>query len=125
MLSFERSEDRDWVVMNQPSHFDGNLFASQELLGMEQPSTIEISLTCLWVQVSDMPIDVHIDYIIRSLARKVGTLISYEEPSLLDPSEFVKIRVNIDVRSPSYSITHPQQPWGQNPKTSTSRFRKP
>lgn len=64
IFSFERTKDKDWVMSNQPWHFDGSLFAIRELLGMEQPSTIEISPECFWVRVYDIPIDTRTDTVI-------------------------------------------------------------
>lgn len=44
IFSFERENDRQWVLRNQPWHFDGHLFAIRVLTGMEQPSSMSISL---------------------------------------------------------------------------------
>ncbi|KAL8511376.1 hypothetical protein ACS0TY_017968 [Phlomoides rotata] len=43
MFSFELVSDRDWVLQNQPWHFDGFLFAIKEMAGHEQPSAIKLS----------------------------------------------------------------------------------
>ncbi|KAL8552178.1 hypothetical protein ACS0TY_001027 [Phlomoides rotata] len=37
IFSFERNEDREWVIRNQLWHFDNNLFLIRSLLGLEQP----------------------------------------------------------------------------------------
>ncbi|KAL8541281.1 hypothetical protein ACS0TY_002504 [Phlomoides rotata] len=38
IFNFELKEDRDWVLRNQPWHFDNALFAIKPLSGKEQPS---------------------------------------------------------------------------------------
>ncbi|KAL8504831.1 hypothetical protein ACS0TY_016135 [Phlomoides rotata] len=43
IFSFEREDDRDWAVRNQPWHFDNNLFFIKPLTDMEHPSQICIA----------------------------------------------------------------------------------
>lgn len=45
IFSFEKENDRQWVLWNQPWHFDGHLFTVYSLTGMEQSSPVSISTT--------------------------------------------------------------------------------
>lgn len=55
LFSFELAEDREWVIRNQPWHFDGHLFAIRALDGNEQPSSVSLSTISMWVRVLDFP----------------------------------------------------------------------
>lgn len=74
IFTFENGEDREWVIRNQPWHFDGFLFAIQALTGVEQPSSILISKATFWVRVYDLPLLCQNEKVILSIAGRVGTL---------------------------------------------------
>ncbi|KAL8539320.1 hypothetical protein ACS0TY_001080 [Phlomoides rotata] len=56
VFSFEKKTDRDWVIRNQPWHFDNYLFAVKPLSSMDQPSSSSITWVSLWVRFLDVPI---------------------------------------------------------------------
>lgn len=99
-FSFERAEDREWVLNNQPWHFDGALFAIRALSGKEQPSSIVLNTVSLWTRAHDIPMNFRSDCVIRSIANKIGTLECYEKCSDTDPSEYVRFKIQIDFKNP-------------------------
>ncbi|KAL8461674.1 hypothetical protein ACS0TY_032962 [Phlomoides rotata] len=103
MFSFESMVDREWVIQNQSWHFDINLFVVKPLLRSEQPSAIEIKEVSMWVRAHDLSLVGHTYSVIRSLAVKIGLLEQYEKPTFMDPSEFVRFKVIIDVSKPLIS----------------------
>ncbi|KAL8517859.1 hypothetical protein ACS0TY_009244 [Phlomoides rotata] len=56
IFTFGVEKDRDWVIRNQPWHFDGNLFVVKSLDGSEQPSTFTILRASLWARAYDLPL---------------------------------------------------------------------
>ncbi|KAL8527962.1 hypothetical protein ACS0TY_005684 [Phlomoides rotata] len=56
IFSFELGEDREWVIRNQPWHFDNALFAIKPLSGREQPLGISLTLASFWIRVYDLPL---------------------------------------------------------------------
>ncbi|KAL8500362.1 hypothetical protein ACS0TY_020099 [Phlomoides rotata] len=48
-------DDWEWVIRNQPWHFDNNFFAIRCLSGNEQPSTVVIDRAAFWVRAYDIP----------------------------------------------------------------------
>lgn len=65
IFCFEREDDTDWVLRNQPWHFEGFLFAIRKLIGTEQPSTFTISYASFWVRAYDLPIDCQTDDVVK------------------------------------------------------------
>lgn len=100
MFSFEMDDDRQWVLKNQPWHFDGYLFAIHALKGMEQPSAVKISSCLFWMRAHDLHVAYRSIQVIRSIAAKIGTLVAYENPSELNMEEFVRFRVCLDFTRP-------------------------
>lgn len=100
MFSFEKREDRNWVLRNQPWHFDGHLFAVKALDGTEQPSRVHISGASFWMRAHDLPLVCRSVAMIKLLAGKVGVLEAYESPANLNCSEFLRFKVHIDVTQP-------------------------
>ncbi|KAL8469470.1 hypothetical protein ACS0TY_032350 [Phlomoides rotata] len=99
IFSFEREDDRKWVIHNQPWHFDTHLFAIRPLTGFEQPSAVSIDTTYFWVRAYDLPIHFHTEHVLKTLAGRVGRLISFEKPGTL-VSPFLRFRVDMDITRP-------------------------
>lgn len=93
MFSFDREDDRDWVIQNQPWHFDGNLFAIKILTGSEQPSLVHFSSTPFWMRAHDLPLACWSESVIRSIAAWVGPLEAFESPTDLVGTEFVRFDI--------------------------------
>ncbi|KAL8489122.1 hypothetical protein ACS0TY_025139 [Phlomoides rotata] len=100
VFSFESRTDRDWVLRNQPWHFDNYLFAITPLSAMELPSTVSLSTVSLWVRVSEIPFAFQSEAVIRSIAAKIGVLECYERPDALVPSRFLHFKVSFDYTKP-------------------------
>ncbi|KAL8498475.1 hypothetical protein ACS0TY_021705 [Phlomoides rotata] len=97
---FERQEDREWVVRNQPWHFDNNLFLVQSLSGLEQPSMISLLHASMWIRVYDVPLALHSEDVIRMLANKLGILECFELPSVQEPEAFLRFKVSLNATKP-------------------------
>lgn len=94
IFSFGSVIDRDWMVSNQPQHFNDNLFAIKPFNGSKQPSSIRITSASFWARAHDLPIDFHNEEIILVIAGKVGNLKCYEKPLMEDPIEFICFKVD-------------------------------
>ncbi|KAL8539523.1 hypothetical protein ACS0TY_001218 [Phlomoides rotata] len=123
MFSFDRVDDRDLVLQNQPWHFDNHLFAITSMVGSEQPSPITVSSASFWVRAHDLPLVCRSDSVIRYVAAKVGVLEAFEKPSAEDLSEFVRGSRNC----PSYDRDNEDEfVYGSSLKaTPNRRIRKP
>ncbi|KAL8493016.1 hypothetical protein ACS0TY_024286 [Phlomoides rotata] len=99
VFSFEVEADRDWVIQNQPWHFDNYLFAVKPLSSMEQPSSVSTKVS-LWIRALDIPIAFQSVAVIKSLAAKFGTLECYEVLDELSPNRFLRFKVSIDYTHP-------------------------
>ncbi|KAL8456616.1 hypothetical protein ACS0TY_034736 [Phlomoides rotata] len=100
IFSFELEEDRAWVIRNQPWHFDNVLFAIKPLYGKEQPSSIQFTTTAFWIRVYDLPLLCQTTDSLVSIASKIGTLVAYEKHDPIEPVEFVRVKVEVDITRP-------------------------
>ncbi|KAL8509447.1 hypothetical protein ACS0TY_016601 [Phlomoides rotata] len=55
IFTFLDEIDREWVIRNQPWHFDGHLFVVKSLDGSEQPSGVSITRASFWTRVTTFP----------------------------------------------------------------------
>ncbi|KAL8510505.1 hypothetical protein ACS0TY_017356 [Phlomoides rotata] len=99
LFSFELPEDREWVLRNQPWHFDGALFVIKPLNGTEQPST-RISTASLWTRVYDLPLAYHSERVLRLIAAKVGVLECFESLDECDLLGCLRFKVEVDITRP-------------------------
>ncbi|KAL8536410.1 hypothetical protein ACS0TY_011864 [Phlomoides rotata] len=82
------------------THFDGHLFIIKPIVGAEQPSSIVIDTTSFWVRAHDLPMVFYSEEVIRYIAKKLGVLECFEKPSVDDPSDFVRFKVQLDIVKP-------------------------
>ncbi|KAL8515024.1 hypothetical protein ACS0TY_013928 [Phlomoides rotata] len=92
-------DDRDWVINNQPWHFDGNLFAIAPLTGSEQPVTVKISRASFWERFYDLPLNCRNETAMIPLVRKVGFLEAFDLPEN-NLGAFLRFKVDIDIEKP-------------------------
>ncbi|KAL8473873.1 hypothetical protein ACS0TY_030652 [Phlomoides rotata] len=100
IFSFENREDRDWVIKNQPWHFDGHLFVVKILFGIEQPSTIQITSVSFWIRAYDIPPLCHTEMVLKQLAGRVGILEGYDKASDIGVLCYMRFKVAIDLSKP-------------------------
>ncbi|KAL8466365.1 hypothetical protein ACS0TY_035461 [Phlomoides rotata] len=100
MLIFTFTDARDWVVRNQPWHFDGQLFAVKPLLGSEQPSTVTVSKGSFWVRAHDIPIMCQTEAALISIAHWVGEFEVFEPPDGSNVSSYLRFKVSMDITKP-------------------------
>lgn len=100
IFSFESVQDREWVLKNQPWHFDGFPFVVKGLTGLEQPSAVALSKACLWVRVFDLPLACRSEAVFQLIGGRIGMLECYEKPSILDPTEYFRLKVEINITKP-------------------------
>ncbi|KAL8470043.1 hypothetical protein ACS0TY_032782 [Phlomoides rotata] len=79
IFSFSDPDDREWVLQNQPWHFEGNLFAVTPLSGTEQPSSVRATL--------------------KTLARRIRTLEAFDPPAN-NLGSFLRFNIEVDIASP-------------------------
>ncbi|KAL8515491.1 hypothetical protein ACS0TY_014249 [Phlomoides rotata] len=83
IFTFSDEKDREWVIRNQPWHFDGHLFIIKKLDGSKQPSTMVLSNASFWSRAYDLPIMCHT-----------------EPPRGLNVGSYLRFKVVIDVTKP-------------------------
>ncbi|KAL8467467.1 hypothetical protein ACS0TY_030923 [Phlomoides rotata] len=71
IFSFAVASDMDWVVQNQPWHFDNSLFVVSPLSGVEQPSSLSLSHASFWARVYDIPVAFQNETVLRSIGHFV------------------------------------------------------
>ncbi|KAL8539190.1 hypothetical protein ACS0TY_000989 [Phlomoides rotata] len=93
IFTFLDESDRDWVIRNQPWHFDGHLFIVKSLNGSEQPSGVSITRASFWTRVYDLPIMCHTQATLISIAKRIGDLEVYEPPDGLNLGYYLRFKV--------------------------------
>lgn len=83
LFSFDSFDDREWVINNQPWHFNDTLFIIKALNGSEQPSSIRITTTSFWIRAHDIPMDFRNEGIIAAIAQKLGNLSATKSHQLM------------------------------------------
>lgn len=99
VFGFENAADRDWVLSQQPWHFDNYLFAVAPLDGSQQPSNVSISRCSFWLRTYDLPLHCMRTNIIRALGQKVGTVEDIDTHINYSGS-FARLKVNLDITEP-------------------------
>ncbi|KAL8473699.1 hypothetical protein ACS0TY_030517 [Phlomoides rotata] len=100
IFTFSDEKDRDWVIRNQPWHFDGHLFVVRALDGSEQPSSVILSKASFWTRAYDLPIMCQTEATLRSIAARIGALEVFEPPGELNVGSYLRFKVEIDVSKP-------------------------
>ncbi|KAL8511776.1 hypothetical protein ACS0TY_018276 [Phlomoides rotata] len=80
IFSFTDHDDREWVLQNQPWHFEGNLFAVTPLSGSEQPSLVKVSRASFWARLYDLSMVCHNESTLKTLARRIIDLEAFDPP---------------------------------------------
>ncbi|KAL8540812.1 hypothetical protein ACS0TY_002144 [Phlomoides rotata] len=92
LFTFELLEDMEWVLRNQPWHFDGALFVIKALDGSKQSSMIQLSLASFWVRAYDLPLDLHSERVLKLIAVKVGVLECFESVVDGEPAGWLRFK---------------------------------
>lgn len=71
LFSFDSTTDREWVLRNQPWHFNDTLFAIKPFISFEWPSSIQITTTSFWVRAHDLPMDCRSEEIITAMGSRM------------------------------------------------------
>ncbi|KAL8520086.1 hypothetical protein ACS0TY_010861 [Phlomoides rotata] len=100
IFTFMEESDREWVIRNQPWHFDGHLFAVKSLTGTEQPSGVQITRASFWARVYDLHIICHSEATLISIAKRIGELEVFEPPDRLNLGYYLCFKVSIDITKP-------------------------
>ncbi|KAK6125828.1 hypothetical protein DH2020_040424 [Rehmannia glutinosa] len=97
LFSFADTRDRDWVLKNQPWHFEGFLFAIKPISGTEQPSTLNITESSFWIRVYDLPVACMNEKTIQLIAKQVGSFEAWDPSpdSLFGKSARCKVAIDI------------------------------
>lgn len=99
LFTFKHREDRDWVLNQQPWHFENYLFVVAALKGNEQPSSVEVNTCSFWIRAYDLPWNCMSSHNMIDIAQRMGT---FEE---IDTNEnyagsFMRFKVIVDITEP-------------------------
>lgn len=75
LFRFNSKFDMDMVLLNQPWHFEGHLFAIHQLKPLEQPSKIRIIEAPFWLRVYDAPVGCMNEHTATVIANSIGKLV--------------------------------------------------
>ncbi|KAK6158791.1 hypothetical protein DH2020_006105 [Rehmannia glutinosa] len=100
LFRFENEEDRNWVIHNQPWHYENGLFAVRKIREDEQPSEVNVNHATIWTRVDDVPAACMNSTYATLLANQIGQL------EILDNSteglfgKFLRFKVQVDLTKP-------------------------
>lgn len=99
LFTFKNREDRDWVLNQQPWHFENYLFAVAALKGNEQPSSVEVNTCSFWVRAYDLPWNCMSSQNMIAIAQRMGT---FEEIDMNEnyAGSFMRFKVMVDINEP-------------------------
>ncbi|KAL8477921.1 hypothetical protein ACS0TY_029997 [Phlomoides rotata] len=100
IFTFIDEKDRDWVIRNQPWHFDGILFVVKSLDRSEQPSSLRITQGSFWTRAYDLSLLCQTETTLISIATRVGDLEVFEPPDGLNLGNYLRFKVSIAVNKP-------------------------
>ncbi|KAK6164611.1 hypothetical protein DH2020_001475 [Rehmannia glutinosa] len=95
-----RKEDMNWVLENQPWHYEGGLFAIKALKENEQPSTITIQHSAFWVRAYDIPIACINPSVAKTLVGQLGEISALDHSTEGLFRKFLRFKVNLDLTNP-------------------------
>ncbi|KAL8457437.1 hypothetical protein ACS0TY_035338 [Phlomoides rotata] len=95
-----KAVDRDWVIWNQPWHFDGNLFMGKLLSGSEQPSIVTISKGSFSTRAYDIPIMYQMEATLISIVSRVGAMEVFEPPDDNNLGSYLCFKAVVDITKP-------------------------
>lgn len=82
--------------------FLGNLVLLTPYDGFTKPSTIELNMFKIWIHIHDLPDG--FSWMVKSLASKVGELVTAETQSNDFSGNFFRARMLLDVRNPLENV---------------------
>lgn len=99
VFTFKNRDDREWVLKNQPWHFENHLFAITSLMGNEQPSTMVVDRCSFWIRAYDLPISCMNSTTATAIAARIGNLEEVDRSESYTGS-FLRFKVNIELTDP-------------------------
>lgn len=96
IFRFDSEADLNWVLANQPWHFEGHLFAIRQLRYTEQPSKVQINRASFWTRIYDIPTGCMNEAAAKSLAKRVGLLEAIDKSNELF-GKFLRMKVEVDI----------------------------
>lgn len=76
VFQFKSLKDKQKVLDNQSWHFDKILLVLKEVMGDEQPSTIDLSHMPFWVRAYDLPLNCRNKETTALIGSKVGVFLT-------------------------------------------------
>ena len=101
LFKFFHELDMERVIKGGPWTFDRHLFLMKPLTTADEPTTVKLNHTELWVQVFDMPIGLQSERVLRDVGNFTGVFVE-SDPRNLDGNwkTYILIRVALDIRKP-------------------------
>ncbi|KAL8523785.1 hypothetical protein ACS0TY_013669 [Phlomoides rotata] len=100
LFQFNSEADMRAVLNREPWLFEKNVVILKELGSGEQPSSIALCMTPLWVCVYDLPMVARNKNSISLIVGRIGELVEVDQTSLEGFSRSVRIKIKIDIQKP-------------------------
>ncbi|KAL8470906.1 hypothetical protein ACS0TY_033475 [Phlomoides rotata] len=99
VFTFGVSSERDWVLRNQPWHFDGHLFAISPIDGDMQPSQVQVNKASFWARIYDLPLSLQRESTLLSTADRIGVIEAFDPPEN-NLGNYMRFKVEVDIQKP-------------------------
>ncbi|KAH6762363.1 hypothetical protein C2S52_019796 [Perilla frutescens var. hirtella] len=100
LFKFGTKGDMEWVLRNQPWHYDNHLFVIAPLKGNEQPSMIKLNRASFWVRAYDLPVTCLSKNVARILADRIGIFVDMDENIDSYVGNYLRFKAAIDISKP-------------------------
>ncbi|KAL8484903.1 hypothetical protein ACS0TY_027267 [Phlomoides rotata] len=100
LFQFNSEADMRTVLNREPWLFEKNVVILKELGSGEQPSSIALCMTPLWVRVYDLPMVARNKNSISLIVGRIGELVEVDQTSLEGFSHSVRVKIKIDIQKP-------------------------
>ncbi|KAL2899240.1 hypothetical protein RDABS01_024322 [Bienertia sinuspersici] len=101
MCQFHHWKDKQYVLNEQPWHFDRHAIILKEIEENVKPIDIELSELPMWVRVYNLPFKGRLNQgNIEKIGNKLGSFIRMDNSGAMGIDKSIRIRIWIDVRKP-------------------------
>ncbi|KAL2941610.1 hypothetical protein RDABS01_029960 [Bienertia sinuspersici] len=104
-FQFHHWRDKQFVMEEQPWHFDHHVLIVDNVIGTIKPSEIPLFEVPFWVRVYDLPFKGRNNELnAKSIGEKVGSYMGIDKSDVIGITKSLRIRVKVDATKPLCSL---------------------